>query len=513
MINRLADDTPVSPASSDKPVSAISAAEERSLNTTEEIQNLANFICDMEVHHPDLLRATLPSSALRCFGKALQKNFRGDLHHVSFPTQTIQCFWSHSWHGSAWMKILFLLVYYNGRAALVAGSLSAFLGLTLFFFRLLPGTRREFSLEGATYDFGPWGLGFGCLASGLVLLLWKPSGSVFLDRICIHQTDEELKAAGILSIGGFLKHSESMLVLFDPTYTTRLWTIFELAAFLKAHGDVAHALIIRPTFLATAAVGVFVFLALIAICIMIASYAEMRQTLLVLVFVEYLIFACGGHWLRGYFQQVDECFERLQNFSLKEANSHCCTVDHVDIFGNPMPCDRKVITECIRSWFGSEEQFEAEVKCRVSSAFVTGLGYYAVPFTWFMGASLPILWAYLDLMVARLREGEWFYTLVSFLYTLIIWLGNGPFGYFICLMCAYTLRKRRAIWCLDCAVTLLGTGFMVVLSLAMHAIGPVLRAHAGDLPGMILWGILVASFALFWRWLWLRAITKNHTES
>ena len=119
-------------------------------------------------------------------------------------------------------------------------------------------------------------------------------------------------------------------MLFDPSYPTRLWTMFELAAFLKAHEDVADGLIIRPTFLGPAAVGLFVFDTLLAICIILASYEEIELNILVLALVFYFIFASGGHWLRGYFRQIDECLDKLKSFSLKEATSQCCTMNHRD---------------------------------------------------------------------------------------------------------------------------------------------------------------------------------------
>lgn len=53
------------------------------------------------------------------------------------------------------------MVIYNGRAALVAGNLAAVLGMALFYFQLLPGYPRTFSIEGRTYEFGPWGFIFG----------------------------------------------------------------------------------------------------------------------------------------------------------------------------------------------------------------------------------------------------------------------------------------------------------------------------------------------------------------
>ena len=43
---------------------------------------------------------------------------------------------------------------------------------------------------------------------------------VFLDRACVMQSDEALKAEAVVSMGGILKSSKSMLVLWDRTYVT-----------------------------------------------------------------------------------------------------------------------------------------------------------------------------------------------------------------------------------------------------------------------------------------------------
>lgn len=176
----------------------------------------------LSIRDPELVRATWPSVALSGFGRALQRHFQGDLFKSSVPTKRIQCFWSHSWHGEAWQKILLLMVIYNGRAALVSGSVAALLVQPLVFMSFLPLYQRTL-YEGITYDLAPWGLIAGCLMSCLVLMFWRnpKSQQIFLDRICIHQKDPQKKSAGIQAIGAFLKCSESMLVLWDPTYTSR----------------------------------------------------------------------------------------------------------------------------------------------------------------------------------------------------------------------------------------------------------------------------------------------------
>ena len=52
-------------------------------------------------------------------------------------------------------------------------------------------------------------------------------------QACISQDDEAMKRNGTLSLGWFLRNSTNMVVLWDESYFTRLWCVFEMAAFLK----------------------------------------------------------------------------------------------------------------------------------------------------------------------------------------------------------------------------------------------------------------------------------------
>ena len=53
---------------------------------------------------------------------------------------------------------------------------------------------------------------------------------MFLDKVCIHQTDPQRKAAGIQAIDQFLVRSKKMLICYNDDYFERLWCCFELAA-------------------------------------------------------------------------------------------------------------------------------------------------------------------------------------------------------------------------------------------------------------------------------------------
>jgi hypothetical protein len=124
---------------------------------------------------------------------------------------------------------------------------SAVVAVILYCFEVLPSLDRGREEDGISYGYSCWSLWFGFIATALVMIFWQPRKRIFLDRICISSTNERLKAEAIFSLAGLLKHSDSMLILWDPTWTERLWCLFELAAFLQSKKDQKKQLLIRPT--------------------------------------------------------------------------------------------------------------------------------------------------------------------------------------------------------------------------------------------------------------------------
>ena len=82
------------------------------------------------------------------------------------------------------------------------------------------------------------------------MLAWQPQQLVFFDRVCISQSDPELQREALISLGGILKNSDQMQVLWDSSWAWRLWCAFESAAFLHSRPPVEKTNIrIRPTIL------------------------------------------------------------------------------------------------------------------------------------------------------------------------------------------------------------------------------------------------------------------------
>ena len=197
---------------------------ELEIQIQEIIPQVAKNIAQMDVTSPEILRVTCAFSAFQNFAGALRVGCDGDFYHQSFKSHKISTFWSHSWHGGYWKKILTLLTLYNGPAALLCGFWTTILMAILFCFGILPSIDRGW----AGVPFSAWCLPSGFVVTIVVMIFWRSPTKVFLDRICISQNDNDLKAQAIFSLAGLLKNSEVMLILWDPTWT-ETWISFGMS--------------------------------------------------------------------------------------------------------------------------------------------------------------------------------------------------------------------------------------------------------------------------------------------
>ena len=101
----------------------------------------AKVVAEMSILNPEVLRVTPAYKAFQRCAEAFQQNER-KLHHKSRKSDEITRFWSHSWHGSTWQKVLTLLVLYNGLPSILLGTVAAFAMMWLFAFGFLPGVEE-----------------------------------------------------------------------------------------------------------------------------------------------------------------------------------------------------------------------------------------------------------------------------------------------------------------------------------------------------------------------------------
>ncbi|CAJ1434052.1 unnamed protein product [Effrenium voratum] len=374
---------------------------------------LAQVLASMCLTDEKFLRATPAHRIMRRAGRALRHNAQVSFQD-SRKVKEISKFISHSWQASPLLKTLTLHRFYNLTAAALAGTLGAVLGTILFSFGLLPGFERAPRFGTGTVLQGLWSLCLGHLLFVLVLFFRPPRDMVFLDRLCINQTDPGAKAEGVLNIGACLKHSKALLVIWDVTYCQRLWCLFEMAAFLKTHQD--EALIIEPVSLTVYVLGSFWFNTLMwSTSVVLPNDSPFTAPMLLLGTCTYGWVLAGV--LKRYSQSLQSLKAQLQKFRFAEAEVYCCSVRHRTQNGADILCDRGIMQKCVQAWFGSVEEFEQSVQTGVKDALDRHFGGKFCPSHLVIIAALPLLWAQMDFAAAWFLQRE-----------MMVGLGNLIFG-------------------------------------------------------------------------------------
>ncbi|CAE7274973.1 unnamed protein product [Symbiodinium sp. CCMP2592] len=362
------------------------------------IPTLAERVAKMDVVNPEVLRVTPVFRALERFAVALRVDSAGDFFHKSHRSQQISTFWSHSWHGGHWKKILTIVTLYNGTAAVVLSLLTGACMMMLFSVGNLPGIDRGWWDD--SFLWSCWSTFSGFVVACLAMMFWRPRTGVFLDRICISQNDARLKTEAIFSLAGLLKNSDRMLILWDPTWTERLWCLFELAAFLKSKTSRQQHLIVRPIFMGPLTIAVYLTFAAFAMPIATVPVDTERtilQMLSAIVLCMLVVAVPTASTIRSYFRDLDTMKLQLSSISVDSTRSSCCDLNHLSSSGERMLCDRKIVKECVKTWFGSELAFEDTVRTEVSDILNRDLTQKVFSTPWALGVSSPVILAFMDL--------------------------------------------------------------------------------------------------------------------
>jgi len=424
----------------------------------------AAWLRTLRVSRREVLRATFASTPLRRFGAALRRSpgtqAPNSFRH-SFMVSHIDEFWSHSWHGQAWQKVVLLNILQNGFPAMLAGHLGAALGFACGAFQFLPGFLVKCFRGSNETEFCSWALLFGTTASALTFILWHSRRKVFFDQICIHQTDDDLKSEGILNIGGMLRQSRSMLVLLDASYVGRLWCIFELAAFLKSRQGVQPQLFVRPVILGPISAVIF----LVALCgyaivpVLPATYSW--SSLGVISVISLVLTTATIHAFRGYHRCTSALDKSLVSFSVAEAACSCCTLGHRD-GERRLICDRNLVLSCVRDWFGSSRSFDACVQTTLRTKLQSQLGHHGLPYWWVVGMLSPCLWGELDFVASDARSGHWQLVFARIMGTFAWYLGVYPLLYVIVFKIAWLIQTGASRQWLDVLISFGGSALYLI---------------------------------------------------
>ena len=218
-----------------------------------------------------------------------------------------------------------------------------------------------------------------------------------------------------------------MLVLWDPTWTERLWCLFELAAFLKSKKGREQKLTVRPTFFGPCTLAAFVLTE--AICVPIVTVPitnpetkDVNYEAMFLGFaaILYVVGNVATKCFRNYFHSIETLRRQLRNISFDKTRSSCCDMNHEDGSGGRMVCDRVIVKRCACTWFGSEEAFEDSVHSTVLDTLTIELQFGVFSRKWAMGVTAPVFWTFLDLAASFSHEPD--ESFEFFVQGLTVWL-------------------------------------------------------------------------------------------
>ena len=322
--------------------------------------------------------------------------------------------------------------------------------------------------------------------------------SVFLDAICVDQHIPRNKALAIMSIGAFLKNSKTLFLMWDATVCQRLWCMFELAAFLRSreNTDVA-SLVVRPTMLGPCACSLAAGMSVTMGIMYVIDWNDLM--LAVLVFSGWALFGFSitVAAFRHYFESVRVMRKQMETFQVSQSMCYCCEHNHRGADGRQLSCDREILGECVRRWFGSTEDFEKRLQSSISEALALQLGRQAFPYRWLLGATSPILWGEMDLFASEYRARHDPTRIYSTIIIFGWWLGGFPILFawtlFLSKRCCQPVGSR--FW--DTLQTMAVALYVFPLYMALFAYQIFLeKAWPNPIPGAVLFAATTPLAAL-----------------
>lgn len=183
---------------------------------------------------------------------------------------------------------------------------------------------------------------------GLAVAPFRCSSEIcFVDVVSIDQADPQLTRLGVYGLAGFLSRSKELRVLWSPPYLSRLWCIFELAAFRKANPT--GQVVLAPLYVETMIGIVLIGLTIIMVTFMFAQILAWGA----MGYISIAISTCPAlpliHYIRRILREKRRLVDALASFDLHEAG---CSSDF----------DREFIYSRISLWYGSPEAFTDYVR-------------------------------------------------------------------------------------------------------------------------------------------------------
>lgn len=101
----------------------------------------------------------------------------------------------------------------------------------------------------------------------------------------------------------------------------------------------------------------------------------------------------------GQVKQLHDLSQQLESFDVDTAECFCCTCHHVHpTTGEPVPCDRELVQQTLKQWFGGRSNFESLVRERLTDKVKKSLGALLIthfPLHVSIASTVPLLIAFI----------------------------------------------------------------------------------------------------------------------
>ena len=326
------------------------------------VSSSSNFFVDLTKSNLKLVRGVSLRKTLRQGGWLWRINpadmdiaRRSKLYNVSKDVEKLDRFLSHTWMTPGKRKYIALLLFSGWPIMLISWALGVVLATVLCALDVLPffwTWEVSYYVSGFTgvIPCGCWVLTIGCVAAvgGLMVSPYIPAQAedCFVDFVCIHQADDGKKQHGINNLASFLAASAELRVLWSQPLLTRLWCVFEIAAYRKVNP--AGKVTLAPLSLESVVCKLFVILhcALLFLFFVRAAGSDWEIVMWILLTCGFFPFV---YTLRQHHQSQRRLVSELEAFDLKEV--HCF-----------LESDRDSIYLAIEHWYGSLDAFVAHIR-------------------------------------------------------------------------------------------------------------------------------------------------------
>ncbi|CAK9030956.1 unnamed protein product [Durusdinium trenchii] len=243
---------------------------------------------------------------------------------------------------------------------------------------------------------GFWILALSMIASLLALLvspylpeLWI-SEACFLDAASINQRDEHVKRRCIQNLAGFLRISTQLRILWTPEFTSRLWCIFEVAAFKRINPTAQ--IIISPLSIEVFLLFLMPLVSFSCLIYLIGLAAQQRVLFGALVsLIATIPCVYSIHRLRRDLHSKKDTISKLDTFDLREVQ--CSSAS-----------DQELLLSTISEWYGTHDEFTLFVRHTLRDELLE-LSGNEVPAFYYFFPCMPVVSVALDFLVGFIKAG------------------------------------------------------------------------------------------------------------